>query len=304
MNTRKPIDEVADQVFPQAAGDVSRSHARRIAEISGLKTFPEVARKVMHILGSQDFDINATMQMIKKDPSLASSILRLANSAFFSRGNPVASIDVAIVRLGRESVRNVVIALATMEMFPDVSGLGKAIRDHCAAVAAVSQMLGGNLPRASAEHMFLCGLMHDIGKLFLMESKEFDYSKMITTETLGPNRTHVEEGARLGFDHGILTGMIVEEWQIPGPASRVIALHHQPAVAYESDEIGPMVAVLRVADQIERFLQGEPTEEARDLMGELATSVDFRMAGLSAANILDFWGSLSRVRADSLAMFG
>ncbi|MCP4599502.1 MAG: HDOD domain-containing protein [Proteobacteria bacterium] len=281
----------------------SRSLAAKIAEIRGLKTFPVVAQQVISILGNPSFKVDELAKMIKQDPSLAANVIRVANSAFFSRGKEVSAFEQAIIRLGRRSIREIVSVVATMDMFPDVHGMGKAIRDHCAATAALSQYLAQELAPDFADGIFICGLLHDIGKLLLIESGELLYSSMSFSESLEPDRAYLLELSSLGFDHGMLCGQILSHWNLPDPLPQVVAWHHQPSLAYQDPDIGMIVAMLRIADHIEPELPKEPEEYGRFL--ELFPGgPDCKYAKVKATKLESMWDHLQKVREEALSLFG
>ncbi|MCP4604976.1 MAG: HDOD domain-containing protein [Proteobacteria bacterium] len=282
----------------------SQSLAARIAKVEGLRTFPVVAKRAMDLLQSSDFKISKITRVIKEDPSLAAGVLRLANTAFFFRGKSVVSIDQAVVRLGRNSVRNVVMAVATMGMFPDVRGHGKAVRDHCSAVAAIAHTLAVEFSPADSEGIFLCGLLHDVGKMLLIESAEVVYTSEKTNDIFESDKIHLYERSVIGYDHAVLGGQVLWQWQLADPLPQVVAWHHQPDLAYKDSAIGPSIALLRIADFIDYHLQknqGEPEDEFFD---ELAAGPDCSHLNITAENLKNNWSDFCAARDESLALFG
>jgi putative nucleotidyltransferase with HDIG domain len=226
----------------------------------------------------------------------------MANSAFFASAGSVSSINQAFVRLGSRTVKEVVSAVATMAMFPDTTGLGGAIRDHCASTAALSQYIARELVPKQSEGIFLCGLMHDIGKMLLLESGESVYETTDILTALAPNSIHIAEREKLGYDHAILGGHTVTMWNLEGPISKVIAWHHQPARAAEDHELGMMIALLRAADIID-FKLRENAEDLEKWADDFAKSQESEFIGLSARWFKKNLPDLFQIRAESLAMF-
>jgi HD-like signal output (HDOD) protein len=285
-----------------AAEKAAASLAAKLAKVQGLKTFPAVAQKVMQILADPDFKIMDVARAVRDDPALGAKVMRVANSAFYSRGRQVASFDQAIVRLGRGTVREVVAAVATMDLFSDTSGLGARVRDHCAATASVSQVLVKNLAPALGEGAFLAGLLHDIGKLLLMSSGERVYES-IPAEDLGrPDRAHLYELDALGYDHAVLAGQILWHWQIPAPVPQVVAWHHQPSLAYRDPSVDVPVAFLRIADHLETALEGD-AEDIAEFYDQFAEGEDCRFAGVTADDLRRLSEAFSAARNDALGLF-
>ncbi|MCP4606770.1 MAG: HDOD domain-containing protein [Proteobacteria bacterium] len=293
----------AEDDTTDATEEASQSLAAKVAEVSGLKPFPVVAQRILGFLGNPNFRTVEVTTALEEDPALAAGIMRMANSAFFAGSKQCSSIQQAFVRLGANSVREVVASVATMDMFPDTGGLGKKIRDHCASTAAIVQVLARDFTPRHTEGIFLCGLMHDIAKMLLMESEEIVYSANDSQDVLEPDQIHLNERKVLGYDHAVLGGHVVTSWKIPDPIPKVIAWHHQPTRAYSDNQIGPMIAVLRIADHLDSILRTGP-ENYDEILESYAKKVDCTYAHISAEDLIRRWDILYQVRADALHLFG
>ncbi|MCP4678148.1 MAG: HDOD domain-containing protein [Deltaproteobacteria bacterium] len=282
--------------------EASGSFAAKLAHVDGLKTFPVVAQQVLALLSSQDFSVAEVTGALGEDPSLAVGVLRMANSAFFAGTKTVDNLDQAFVRLGSWTVREAVAAVATMDLFPDSGGVGKQVRDHCAATAAIVQSLARKFAPKHANGIFLAGLMHDVGKMLLIESGEIDYA-VENIDATKPNISHLEESSLLGYDHAILGGYVLSKWKIPSPIPKVVAWHHQPSRAYQDAAVAPLVAILRLADQLDAILR-DPPENYEDKLKIIADSDDCARAWITAEDLVNHWEALLEIRVAALKMFG
>lgn len=298
------IDSVAQVISRIDTPDqvVAKGMAKKIGGVEGLCTFPVVAQMVLKILSSEDYKMSNVSAVVNRDPALATKVMRLANSAFFSRGKLVDSIDKAMVRLGRTNVIETVCAVATMDIFPDVSGLGKEIRDHCAATAAICQALTADLLPSHKSGAFLCGLMHDIGKLLLIASQEVLYAIATPSELTEPNAMVPLERSELGYDHALLAGQILSLWKFPDPIPQVVALHHEPALAYQDKEIGFVIAMCRIASQIDRHLTYMPIR-TEEFWEQMASEMDCQYAAVTEDYLITNWDSLVEARGQALSVF-
>ncbi len=278
------------------------SVAAAIAQVEGLKTFPAVAARVLELLDEPDFVLSQVSEALREDPALAAAVLRVANSPLFAGAHPCADIGSAIVRLGTNTVVEVVCGVATMQLFPEEGGLGQQIRNHCAGTAALLRYLTVELMPRLGPGAFLAGLLHDVGKMLLIESGEFDYGGAAAAQALQFDGIWVQERRKLAYDHAILGGQILNRWNIPQPIPRIVAMHHQPGRAAEFTDIGPLVAMLRVADRLEHCLRERP-EDYEDYVAELGASADFTQAGVGEAWLLEHWIKLYQVRVDAFALF-
>lgn len=138
-----------------------------------LPAIPGVALKVRRALASDNFQLSDLSRIISVDPVISAKLLRLANSALFRGVSDCDSLQAAIVRLGVNKVQNLVLALSTAELF---RANDPAIRQRLATtwrhlidigtLSAALARLGGKL---DADVALLAGLLHEIGKLPLLE---------------------------------------------------------------------------------------------------------------------------------------
>jgi putative nucleotidyltransferase with HDIG domain len=278
------------------------SFAAELATVDGLKTFPVVAQKALTVLANPDFRVPEVTGLLKQDPSLAGGVMRMANSAFFAGSKSVSSIQQAFVRLGRRSVQEVIAAVATMDLFPDTGGIGKRFRDHCAAVAAVVQSLARMFAPSLVDGIFIAGLLHDVGKMLLIESGEFDY-ELTDPALFRPDLLRDEEESLLAYDHAILGAAVLARWRLPEPIPWVVAWHHRPSAAYEHPKIAKQVALLRIADHLD-YIITDDAEAYESKIAALEGNIDFQQAKVSAKDIVDNYEGILEARGQSLSIFG
>jgi len=103
------------------------------------------------------------------------------------------------------------------------------------------------------------GLLHDLGKLLLLQVSGIDYQKLAPEVLTQPDRAFVHEREVLGFDHAVLAGHVLDSWKIPGGVAEVVAWHHQPGRAFEHGaELGLGVALVRIANRLDCRMQAHP----------------------------------------------
>lgn len=268
-----------------------------------IRPFPMVARQVLSLLGDEDYRTADLEGVIMKDPALAATFLRIANSALYRGLVPCESVLMACARLGRNTVREIVVGVATMDMFRDVKSRGAAMRDHCAATAAIARTLADEWKLRSGDQLFLTGLLHDIGKLLCMQAGIESYDGLPADALDSPDRLHLVERDRLGYDHAVLGAHVLSSWKIPEPISQVVAWHHQPERAYAGGgTVGMQVAVVRLADRLEYRLRHDSAPNEA-VIEELSSSLEARHVGFSAGDLRATWDSMIESRDEVLALF-
>ncbi len=204
--------------------DIVKQHAA--SEKLNLPVFPSVAHELRKKLADDNSPIEEIAAIIGKDQSLASQMLKLANSAFFAGLNRVRTIREAIMRLGVNQVYNFVVAGGQKDFYqsndPIIAQYLNVLWKHALATARGSQWLLRRIGyRELSDEGFLAGLFHDIGKLLLLrvietikaEDPDIVFSEAFISEIL--DSMHVEQGY-----------ILMNEWSIPSVYCEVLQHHH------------------------------------------------------------------------------
>ena len=276
--------------------EATKSLAASVGRAAGLKPFPVVASRVLALLDHDEPDIRRLRAEIESDPALAGRLMRVANSAAFRPVHPYGTLDDVVMRLGTKTVGEIVGAVAMVDLFDDATGLGAQVRDHCAAVAAVARTLGAEWRRGGVPQLFLSALMHDVGKLLLLQTGEMEYEMMDPAAFEEADVLHVHERRTSGFDHAVLGAHVLERWHFPREVARVVAWHHTPGRAYEAGgDIGLSVALVRMADKVEYQMRRDPELDPEFVEG-LAQQGEAAYADYSAALLNALWPKLQTAR--------
>ncbi len=177
-----------------------------------LPSLPDVVVKIRRLLEQKNCDFDSVAQVVNADPMLVSRLMVFANSAAYNTsGENVTSVEAAISRLGFELVRNTAISLAIKQLF--LGEKHKAIARHVRNLWAGSMQLS-SLAHALAENhedidedtAYLCGLMHHVGKLYIL-TKAKDYPEFLGNA--GALQLVIDEW------HGKIGKSILETWGFP-----------------------------------------------------------------------------------------
>ena len=278
--------------------EASRSLAASVGRAAGLKPFPVVASRVLALLEQEEPDIRKLRGEIESDPALAGRLMRVANSAAFRPVHPYGTLDEVVMRLGTKTVGEIVGAVAMVELFDDATGLGEQVRDHCAAVAAIARTLGAEWRRGGIAQLFLAALMHDVGKLLLLQTGEMAYETMDPAAFDEPDTLHIHERRVSGFDHAVLGAHVLERWHFPRDLARTVAWHHTPGRAYEAGgDVGLSVALVRMADKLE-YQMGRDAELDPEFVEALSQQGEAAYADYSAALLNALWPKLQTAREE------
>lgn len=291
-----------DEDPTRSRAEASRSLAAALAIATGLKPFPVVLQRVLGMIHDPDIPRLKVVKLIEQDPALSVRLLRVANSSIYAPKRACETVADAVLRLGNKSVAEIIAGIVVFGMFADVEGLGARVRDHSAGVGAIARVLAVEWRHDGAENVFLSALLHDVGKLLMMQAGSPRYELFSPAELAAPDAMHVLERQQTGYDHAVLGAHVIEQWQLPHDVARAVALHHQPGRAFdEGGDLGLNVALIRLADRIEAEFaaQGALSEG----FAELALRDEAaQYSGFSGAVLVAMAPKLAAARAETLSV--
>lgn len=133
----------------------------------GLPTLPDVASQLSVMLEDEAIDIEEMVRLIKTDPAIAAKLVKVANSALYQIQKPVGSCKEAILRIGLDITRLLVMRLAMSDLFTcrrtHYQARMEALWQHSVEIAAISNVLAHLTTGLNPEKAFLIGLLHDVG---------------------------------------------------------------------------------------------------------------------------------------------
>lgn len=224
-------------------------------ELQDLSPLPTVVMRVMQTVNDPTTSAADLNRLISSDAALAGKVLRLVNSSYYGFPRRVSTITHAVVILGFNTVRNLATALGVFTAF-DPGNVPTALdRDkfwaHSLATAIAAGVIGKrkNIPAKAIEEVFVGGLLHDIGKLFLDQYFPDQYAIALKLAYAAKISIWDAEKTALGIGHALVGKRIAEKWKLPPSLASMIALHHQPAFAKEYFDI---TATIQVADMVAR----------------------------------------------------
>jgi HD-like signal output (HDOD) protein len=224
-------------------------------------TIPAILMRVDRILASPESSAPDVAQAISNDPALASKVLRIANSAYYGLKAQVTSLDLAVALLGFKVIRNIVVTATLLDTFSgatrDTPLRPEEFWTHSLRAAVGARMIHMRFlkgDRAAADEAYVAGLLHDLGKLVLLDGKRREYYDLIQGAHGDGGSLSGREQEQYGFDHSDVGAVLARRWNLPESIISAIGGHHDP----ESDEVEPRAAALaHVADYV-ALTRGRP----------------------------------------------
>ena len=264
-----------------------------IEEMEDLPTLPSVAISIMNTLLDDDSSAQDVAEIVEADHSLTTKVLMIANSAFFGIPREVSTVRQAIVSLGFNRLKSVVLSLTvmdTVDAMAEGSGLNpQTFWEHSLMCAICAEDLAAKLNAEFAEEIFVAGLLHDIGKLVLSRHAPEAFGQVTETiEKRGVGSVEAERSV-LDMDHTQVGEYLMDQWQFPSRLRESVGMHHDPPVKkIDRDVTGRMAAVICLADILAKSRvtggsRGKEREQAEELRENL---------GISGVDLLEITGGL------------
>ncbi len=202
-----------------------------------LPMLPHVALQVMESVDEPNTSAGELEALISGDQAIATRVLRIANSAFYAVSGTVSTLSNAIMILGFETIRSLVVAAACDSLHRSDSPEEKLFWDHALAVSVVAKMLARECDYAKAEEASTGGLIHDIGKVVMNQHLGDKYKEILDLVRKEGMTFFEAEKRTLGFTHADVGGMAVHKWNFSPSLEEVVFLHHNPISAQANPEL-------------------------------------------------------------------
>ena len=201
---------------------------KEVRRIKNLPTVPGIVAKIARMVENPETSAAEVGRLISQDQVLSAKVLRMANSAFFGMSRKISSISQALVILGFEVVKGLVLTSSVFDMIQkSMAGLWEHSIGCAAASGAVATLLG----RADAEEILVAGLLHDLGKVVLALNLPDEMSLVRDKVASGNVLFYEAENAVLDFDHCELGQWLAEHWNLPESLAEPMRLHNRPEKA-------------------------------------------------------------------------
>jgi len=223
--------------------------AREIIETQEFATLPAVASKVLSLLEDDDVNIRSLSTLIETDPALTLKVLRVANSPLYATRSEVNSINQAIINLGLNRLTNIVLGISIFSKFfissnSELSGLIDKFWWHSSSTGMIAKSLSTKLNKFFKEIEFIGGLIHDIGKLALLQYNHSMFKEVLMLVESG-NSDIDAENMVFGTNHNEIGFEISKLWKLPKELSLIMYMHTKPMESIDNKEL---VALVRLAD--------------------------------------------------------
>ena len=206
-----------------------------IARIDDLPTLPRTVLKITELVNDPKSSAKDLARIITDDQVLTARLLKLVNSSFYGFPQRISTVTNAIVLLGFDAIRSLLLTTSVFDLFAGRNKKRKQDQenfwDHSLGCAVGAKVIGNHLRHDKIEELFVCGLLHDIGKIVEMLFLPDEFAKVVATVNKKKILMVSAEEEVLGYSHAEIGRLLADKWNLPVKLEQVIAFHHQPVSA-------------------------------------------------------------------------
>lgn len=237
-----------------------------LRQVEALPTLPAVAMRILSLTANDQTHIQEVVDLITTDPALTAKVLSLCRAADLGIRHEVMTVERAVTLLGFNAIRNAVLSMKVFDTFgsngqpkPEKQPESRFDRPgfwrHSVAVAVAAE----SIARAHPDHKdlspsdaFVCGLLHDMGKLALDMLLPKSYDRVIELTELNQGNIAELERRIVGIDHHTAGKRLAEQWRLPHKLQDCIWLHGADYATLPQLDHRRLVGLISLADLIVR----------------------------------------------------
>lgn len=265
------MDEFQSRVAP------GKDWKEIVAWVGDLPPLPHVAAQALALIEDPDTTAGKLTELLGGDTALAARVLKIANSAMFSRQREITTINQAIMTIGFKTLKGIIVAATLRQLNRKFGKIEQMLWENSACTAIGARHLAQKLRRPWVEEAFLLGLLHDLGKLVLMRQVSNEYEKIVEM-TVQQGVPYVDaEQQSFGFGHQLIGALVAKKWNFSIETCQVILHHHDVIDHSPKDPLEEKTLVVQTADLVAHTLgyghpegypeQKEPSIEGLKLLG-------------------------------------
>lgn len=203
---------------------------KSLRQIKNLPTLPGIVVKLTKMAEDPDTTSEQMGKIISKDHILAAKLLKLVNSAFYGFPQKVSSLSSAIILLGFNVIKSLIISASIFEL---MESQDVELWEHSLGCAVASSVLAKKLGVSDPEEISTAGLIHDIGKVAIkmeLPDQHAAINRMVHDKQIGMLDAEL---TILHLHHAEVGGWLAKSWNLPTKLVEPVSFHHHPELARE-----------------------------------------------------------------------
>ncbi|UAL43406.1 HDOD domain-containing protein [Shewanella inventionis] len=214
--------------------------AELLKRVDELPRLPKAVSELLDAVNNENTSIESISAKVAQDPIISARVLRLANSAHFGRSREVGSIEDAVVRLGMQTLRTLVISSAVIGVIPKVEGIDLAeFWGETFEVALYSQEMA-KVCGVATDEAFTCAILHNIGDLLIAVVEPAIAAQIRAAVAEGADKQQLETSL-LGFDSPSVGALLAKNWKFAPSLVQGIEFQRAPLQAKPASKLASVI---------------------------------------------------------------
>ncbi len=245
-----------------------------VQEVTHLFSLPDVALRLNELIDQPDTTTQDLEQVVHLDAGLTTTLLKLANSAWYGLPNKVDTVGRAITLIGHKELRDLVLATSFITTFQGISEEFVDMLDfwdNSVACGVLSRNLAQRCRLRNAEQLFLGGLLHKVGRLAFYATRPVQYRQVLMAREQGEAAVVAEERRVFGFNYAELGAALLKAWRLPQVYQTLVQYHLDPLLAPDCQK---EVAMVHVAHDMAFQMNPDIKARSRSKLGDYTPNFD------------------------------
>ncbi len=203
-----------------------------LKRVDDMPLLPQTAQTVLSMMDEPKTHILKIAEAIQNDVAITTRLLKMANSAYYAQGRKIVTILEALVLLGLNTVKDLLVAASTYKILnKKIEGylLEKGdLWKHSLLCARASETLASEAEPLLKDKAYMAGLLHDVGKIILAHTVQEEFEEILLKVEGGSQSFDSAEKEVLGFTHADIGARVLQKWNFPEEIVDAIEFHHAP----------------------------------------------------------------------------
>ena len=247
--------------------DLKSEVQNRVLAVRDLPSLPRVFEEISRRLNDPRSSMEEIAQLVALDQALTAKVLRMVNSPLYGFPRRIGSIDHAIVLLGLNVIRGLIVCASVLEV---AAGSMVGLWEHSVGCALACREIARWAGFKDADEYAVAGLLHDLGKVVVFVQMPDIHERIQRTMAESGLCPLEAERAVLGFGHDRINAWLADHWNLPRTIKEGMAGHHRPT---SSQYHSKYAAVVHVGDFLAKVLEiGDAGNDGAPALDPLAFS--------------------------------
>lgn len=252
-----------------------------VAWVGDLPPMPQVAAQAISMVENPDTTAQKLTDLLSKDAALAARVLKIANSAMFSRQREIKTLNQAVMVIGFKALKGIIVAATLRQLNKRFGKTEKLIWENSMATAMGATLIARKLKKRYVDEIFLLGLLHSLGQIVFLAQGDTskDYKLVLSKIQEESSDYATAEQSVFGFAHPLIGALVAKKWNFSPETCQVI-LHYRDQLegGAPTNEQEEKVAIVKVADALAHAAEIGSPEGYPDQAEEIKKGLQYLQA--------------------------